>query len=51
MDQFRRFINQRHGLHMMTTRPAPMEHRSARGFWQAIVDFFDIRFHSNPTRC
>lgn len=49
MEAFRRFINQRHsldiadypGLHQWS-----IDQREA--FWQAIVDFFDIRFHDQP---
>ncbi|MFV9657366.1 acetoacetate--CoA ligase [Pseudomonas sp. NY15366] len=47
MDAFRRFVNQRHGL-QLAAYPAlhawSVEQREA--FWQAIVDFFEIRFHS-----
>nr|WP_313406820.1 acetoacetate--CoA ligase [Pseudomonas sp.] len=47
MDAFRRFVNQRHGL-QLADYPAlhawSVEQREA--FWQAIVDFFEIRFHS-----
>ena len=45
MDAFRRFVNQRHAL-QLNNYPAlhtwSVEQREA--FWQAIVDFFDIRF-------
>ena len=45
MDAFRRFVNQRHAL-QLNDYPAlhawSVEQREA--FWQAIVDFFDIRF-------
>lgn len=45
MDAFRRFINQRHGL-QLADYPAlhawSVEQREA--FWQAIVDFFEVRF-------
>jgi len=49
MDAFRRQVNQRHGLEL-ADYPAlhawSIEHREA--FWQAIVDSFDVRFHSPP---
>ncbi|MFP0196870.1 acetoacetate--CoA ligase [Pseudomonas sp. PHC1] len=49
MDGFRRFINQRHHL-KLDDYPAlhqwSIDQREA--FWQAIVDFFDIRFHTQP---
>ncbi|KSW27826.1 MULTISPECIES: acetoacetate--CoA ligase [unclassified Pseudomonas] len=49
MDAFRRQVNQRHGL-ALADYPAlhawSIEHREA--FWQAIVDSFDVRFHSPP---
>ncbi|MFZ3282655.1 acetoacetate--CoA ligase [Pseudomonas sp.] len=49
MDTFRRAINQRHSLHL-DDYPAlhqwSIEQRSE--FWQDIVDFFDIRFHTQP---
>ncbi|MBH3341765.1 acetoacetate--CoA ligase [Pseudomonas mendocina] len=51
MDAFRRFVNQRHTL-QLADYPAlhawSVERREA--FWQAIVDFFEIRFHS-PADC
>ncbi|MEO9334367.1 acetoacetate--CoA ligase [Ectopseudomonas guguanensis] len=51
MDAFRRFVNQRHGL-QLADYPAlhtwSFEQREA--FWQAIADFFEIRFHS-PAEC
>ncbi|MDR8017701.1 acetoacetate--CoA ligase [Ectopseudomonas guguanensis] len=51
MDAFRRFVNQRHGL-QLADYPAlhtwSFEQRDA--FWQAIADFFEIRFHS-PAEC
>ncbi|WP_330206053.1 acetoacetate--CoA ligase [Pseudomonas sp. AM14(2022)] len=49
MDQFRRDINQRHGLALSSYTDLhrwSVEQREA--FWQAIVDFFDIRFHTQP---
>ncbi|MBB6343389.1 acetoacetyl-CoA synthetase [Pseudomonas fluvialis] len=49
MDTFRRFVNQRHAL-QLDDYPAlhawSVEQREA--FWQAIVDFFDIRFSQQP---
>ncbi|WP_336354797.1 acetoacetate--CoA ligase [Pseudomonas granadensis] len=49
MDAFRRAINQRHGLNI-GDYPAlhqwSIEQRA--DFWQALVDFFDIRFHTQP---
>ncbi|MEL7937571.1 acetoacetate--CoA ligase [Pseudomonas delhiensis] len=49
LDAFRRQVNQRHGLEL-ADYPAlhawSIEHREA--FWQAIVDGFDVRFHSPP---
>ncbi|QLC72296.1 acetoacetate--CoA ligase [Pseudomonas sp. LPB0260] len=49
MDAFRRFVNQRHGLEL-ADYPAlhawSVEQREA--FWQAIVDFFEIRFSQQP---
>ena len=51
MEAFRRFVNQRHGL-QMADYPAlhawSVEQREA--FWQAIVDFFEIRLHT-PAAC
>jgi len=51
MDAFRCFVNDRHAL-QLTDYPAlhawSVEQREA--FWQAIVDFFDIRFHA-PAEC
>ncbi|UVK90798.1 acetoacetate--CoA ligase [Pseudomonas sp. B21-051] len=49
MDQFRRDINQRHGLALSSYTDLhrwSVDQRAA--FWQAIVDFFDIRFHTQP---
>jgi len=49
MDQFRRDINQRHGLALSSYADLhrwSVEQREA--FWQAVVDFFDIRFHTQP---
>jgi acetoacetyl-CoA synthetase len=49
MDTFRRAANQRHHL-KLDDYPAlhqwSVEQRAE--FWQAIVDFFDIRFHTQP---
>jgi acetoacetyl-CoA synthetase len=49
MDTFRRAINERHSL-KLDDYPAlhqwSVEQRAE--FWQAIVDFFDIRFHTQP---
>lgn len=51
MDTFRRFVNQRHALQLIDY-PAlhawSVEQREA--FWQAVVDCFDIRFHT-PAEC
>ncbi|MDH1866504.1 acetoacetate--CoA ligase [Pseudomonas chengduensis] len=51
MDAFRRFINDRHVLHL-ADYPAlhawSVEQREA--FWQAIVDFFQIHFHAPAER-
>lgn len=51
MDAFRRFVNQRHGLQLAdypTLHAWSVAQREA--FWQAIVDFFEIRFHT-PAEC
>ncbi|UTW07815.1 acetoacetate--CoA ligase [Pseudomonas benzenivorans] len=49
MDAFRRFVNQRHGLEL-ADYPAlhawSVEQRDA--FWQAVVDFFEMRFTQQP---
>ncbi|MGY2440142.1 acetoacetate--CoA ligase [Pseudomonas sp. SDO52101_S400] len=49
MDGFRRFLNQRHHLHL-DDYPAlhqwSIDQREL--FWQAIVDFFGIQFHTQP---
>jgi acetoacetyl-CoA synthetase len=49
MDTFRRAVNQRHHL-KLDDYPAlhqwSVDQRAP--FWQAIVDFFDIRFHTQP---
>ena len=49
MTAFRLFINQRHGL-ALADYPALHAWSVAQreAFWQAIVDFFDIRFHNPP---
>lgn len=49
MDAFRRFVNERHLLQLNdypTLHAWSIEAREA--FWQAIVDFFEIRFHQAP---
>ncbi|WP_460135706.1 acetoacetate--CoA ligase [Pseudomonas sp. S1_E04] len=50
MDQFRRFINDRHGV-QLSDYPAlhqwSIDQRPA--FWQAIVAFFDVQFRTPPT--
>jgi len=49
MEAFRRFVQQRHTLHLddyAALHQWSIDHRS--DFWQAIVDFFDIRFHTQP---
>ncbi|UVM70532.1 acetoacetate--CoA ligase [Pseudomonas alvandae] len=49
MDAFRRFVNERHLLQLNdypTLHAWSIEQREA--FWQAIVDFFEIRFHQAP---
>ena len=50
MDQFRRFINTRHGVQL---RDYPALHQwsidQRADFWQAIVAFFDVQFHNPPT--
>ena len=51
MGAFRCFVNQRHGLQLAdypTLHAWSIEQREA--FWQTIVDFFEIRFHS-PAEC
>ncbi|WP_426205858.1 acetoacetate--CoA ligase [Pseudomonas sp. TWP3-1] len=49
MDMFRRWVNQRHSLDL---HDYPALHQwsidQREAFWQAIVDFFDIRFHTQP---
>ena len=49
MDAFRRAVNQRHHLKL---DDYPALHQwsidQREEFWQAIVDFFDIRFHAQP---
>jgi len=49
MDQFRRFINDRHGV-QLSDYPAlhqwSIDQRAE--FWQAIVAFFDVQFRSPP---
>ncbi|MFW9078575.1 acetoacetate--CoA ligase [Pseudomonas sp. P2757] len=49
MDMFRRWVNQRHELDL---HDYPALHQwsidQREAFWQAIVDFFDVRFHTRP---
>ena len=49
MDAFRRSVNQRHSLNL---GDYPALHQwsidQREVFWQAIVDFFDISFHTQP---
>ncbi|KJZ40097.1 acetoacetate--CoA ligase [Pseudomonas fluorescens] len=49
MDAFRRSISQRHHIHI---DDYPALHQwsidQREEFWQAIVDFFDVRFHDQP---
>ncbi|WJN57253.1 acetoacetate--CoA ligase [Pseudomonas sp. SO81] len=49
MDAFRLFVNQRHGLQLADY---PALHAWSVGereaFWQAIVDFFEVRFTAQP---
>lgn len=49
MEAFRRFVNQRHALGLVDY-PAlhawSVQRREA--FWQAIVDFFEVRFQQPP---
>ncbi len=49
MDAFRRFINKRHDLKV---DDYPALHQwsidQREDFWQAIVDFFDLSFHTQP---
>ncbi|MBD9484043.1 acetoacetate--CoA ligase [Pseudomonas sp. PDM14] len=49
MDAFRRYVNQRHAL-QLADYPALHAWSVARreAFWQAIVDFFEIRFSAQP---
>jgi acetoacetyl-CoA synthetase len=51
MDAFRRFVNQRHSL-QLSDYPAlhawSVSQREA--FWQAIVEFFEVRFSQQPQR-
>ncbi|VVO04624.1 acetoacetate--CoA ligase [Pseudomonas fluorescens] len=50
MEAFRRFINHRHDLDI-ADYPALHQWSIERreDFWQAIVDFFDIEFHTPPS--
>ncbi|MFJ2319510.1 acetoacetate--CoA ligase [Pseudomonas sp. NPDC087817] len=49
MDTFRRLVNQRHSLNL---EDYPALHQwsidQREAFWQAIVDFFGISFHTQP---
>lgn len=49
MDAFRRFVNQRHAL-QLADYPALHAWSVAQreAFWQAIVDFFEVRFAQQP---
>ncbi|NQD94053.1 acetoacetate--CoA ligase [Pseudomonas sp. CrR25] len=49
MDAFRRFVNQRHQLDL-TDYPAlhAWSLNAREAFWQAIVDYFEIRFSQPP---
>ena len=51
MDAFRRFVNQRHSL-QLPDYPALHAWSVAQreAFWQAIVEFFEIRFSAQPQR-
>lgn len=49
MDALRRYVNQRHALQLadyLALHAWSVDQREA--FWQAIVDFFDIRFGAQP---
>ena len=49
MEAFRRFVNQRHSLQLADYPALHAWSVSAReAFWQAIVDFFDVRFSRQP---
>jgi len=49
MEALRRAINQRHHLHIADYADLHQWSIDQRPeFWQAIVDFFDIRFHQQP---
>ncbi len=49
MEAFRLFVNQRHGLSLADYPALHAWSVAERAlFWQAIVDFFDIRFSSQP---
>ncbi len=49
MDAFRRFVNQRHTLQLADYPALHAWSVNAReDFWQAIVDFFDVRFTRLP---
>ncbi|WP_313512662.1 AMP-binding protein, partial [Pseudomonas sp.] len=50
LDAFRRYVESRHGV-QLADYPAlhawSIAERAA--FWQAIVDFFEVRFHAQPS--
>ncbi|VVN09022.1 Acetyl-coenzyme A synthetase [Pseudomonas fluorescens] len=49
IDAFRRFINKRHHLKVDDYRALHQWSINQReDFWQAVVDFFDLRFHTQP---
>ncbi|WP_079202226.1 acetoacetate--CoA ligase [Pseudomonas sp. CC6-YY-74] len=49
LDAFRRFVNQRHSLQLPDYPALHAWSLAAReAFWQAIVDFFEIRFSEQP---
>lgn len=51
MDAFRRFVNQRHNL-QLADYPAlhAWSVNQREVFWQAIVDFFELRFNQPPSQ-
>lgn len=49
MDAFRRFVNQQHGLQLADYPALHAWSVSEReSFWQAIADFFEVRFGARP---
>ena len=49
MDAFRRFVNQQHGLQLVDYPALHAWSVSEReSFWQAIADFFEVRFGAQP---